>query len=284
MKKITFALFLLVTSFVSSQNVISNADFQADLGSFNSWTFTPFGTYIVPPATTANTHGTKAENDGTGDFYAFLKSENGCMYQKVAVQPSKSYSCTLIFRFITSRQQTGYGYAIETTTPLTPPDVNTILTGAAVLKPFCNNNGGVWTEFGLSDNSGTPNPTASYTQNFTFNTPADATFAYISIGTKGVLSSLQLNSVSLTEQTLSNNQIEKSQFAVYPNPATNEVTVKNIQGAFSYNIYNVSGKLLRTAANQVSNAINISDLSAGMYFLELADKNNIKSTTKLIKQ
>ena len=80
------------------------------------------------------------------------------------------------------------------------------------------------------------------------------------------------------------NKLEKSQFAIYPNPATNEVTVKNIQGAFSYNIYNVSGKLLRTAANQVSNAINISDLSAGMYFLELADKNNIKSTTKLIKQ
>lgn len=84
--------------------------------------------------------------------------------------------------------------------------------------------------------------------------------------------------------TLSSKGFNKSQFTVYPNPAKNEVTVKNIQGAFSYNIYNVSGKILRSVTNQVSKSISTNDLSSGLYFLEIADKNNIKSVLKLVKE
>ncbi|QBN20508.1 T9SS type A sorting domain-containing protein [Flavobacterium nackdongense] len=285
MKKITLALFCLVTTIVTSQNLIVNPDFQAGGGSLNSWTFTTQGTYIIPPATIAATHGTAAINDGTGDFYASLRGENGCLYQKVAVLPSHNYSCTLVFRFITTRQTSGYGYAMETTTPLTPPDVTTILNGSSSLKSFCTTNGGVWTEFGSLDNANLVADPANYTRTFTFATPADATFVYISVGSKGAVSNLQLNTVNLTDTgALSINEVEKSQFTVYPNPANNDVTISNIQGDFSYKIVDVSGKIAKSSTKQASNTINISDLNAGVYFMEITNSDNIKQTTKLIKK
>ena len=278
MKKITFALFYLIATFVSAQNLIVNPDFQANGGGLDGWMHTPWD---------MNTNlWTNTVDDGTGDFYALLKGENGVIYQKVAVTASSQYTCTMVFRFITTRQTSGYGYAIETDTPLTPPDVATITNGSSAFSPFCTSNGGAWTAFGNTDNTGTPNPTAPYTQTYTFNTPEGATYAYICIGTKGAVSQLQINSVSLVYDgpALSTKDSEKPLLTVYPNPATNEVTIKNIQGAFLYNIYNVSGNLLKTEANQISESINISDLSAGMYFLEIADKNNIKSTVRIMKQ
>ena len=284
MKKITLALFCLVTSIVTSQNLIVNPDFQltGTDGSITSWTHTPYVMLTIPPSVNpTGPHGTTAIDDGTGDFYALSKGENGCMYQKVAVLPSHNYSCTLVFRFITTRQTSGYGYAIETTTPLTPPDVNTIINGASSLKPFCTTNG-AWTEFGILDNANLV--TDDYTRTFTFATPADATFVYIAVGTKGAVSNLQLNTVNLTDSgALSVNTIEKPQIVLYPNPANNEVNISNIQGDFSYKIVDVSGKIAKSENKQSSSTINISDLNSGVYFIEISN-NDTKSTSRLIKQ
>jgi len=286
MKKITLALFCLVTTIVTSQNLIVNPDFQltGTGGSIASWTHTPYTMLTIPPSVTATgPHGTTAIDDGTGDFYALSKGENGCMFQKIAVLPSHNYSCTLVFRFITTRQTSGYGYAIETTTPLTPPDVTTIINGASSLKPFCTTNG-AWTEFGILDNANLVADPNNYTRTFTFATPADATFVYIGVGTKGAVSNLQLNTVNLTDTgALSINEVEKSQFTVYPNPANNDVTISNIQGDFSYKIVDVSGKIAKSNNKQASNTINISDLNSGVYFMEITNSDNRKSTTKLIK-
>jgi len=286
MKKITIALFCLVTTIVTSQNLIVNPDFQltGTGGSITSWTHTPYTMLTIPPSVTATgPHGTTAIDDGTGDFYALSKGENGCMYQKVAVLPSHNYSCTLVFRFITTRQTSGYGYAIETTTPLTPPNVTTIINGSSSLKPFCTTNG-VWTEFGSLDNANLVADPNNYTRTFTFATPADATFVYIGVGTKGAVSNLQLNTVNLTDTgALSINEVEKPQLTVYPNPANNDVTISNIQGDFSFKIVDVSGKIAKSNNKQASNTINISDLNSGVYFMEITNSDNRKSTTKLIK-
>jgi Secretion system C-terminal sorting domain len=95
-----------------------------------------------------------------------------------------------------------------------------------------------------------------------------------------------IDNVVLPKQSkpaLSAKQFEKTPFTVYPNPAKNEVSVSNIQGEFSYNIYDVAGKITKSSTKQASNTINISDLNAGVYFMEITNSDNRKSTTKLIK-
>ena len=70
------------------------------------------------------------------------------------------------------------------------------------------------------------------------------------------------------------NELTKS-ISVYPNPANEIVTISNTYGA-EVSILDLSGK---TLINSISNEINISNLSAGTYFVS---SNGIK--TKFVKQ
>lgn len=83
-------------------------------------------------------------------------------------------------------------------------------------------------------------------------------------------------------QTLSTKEVETSKLSLFPNPVKNVLTLKNIQGNYSYNIYDISGKLLQTSKKEISKTINVSNLNTGIYFLEVVN-NNIKSTAKIIK-
>lgn len=301
MKKITLALFCLVTTIVTSQNLIGNPEFDLALTPTNptapsvgSWTTSPFGTptalkgaQLVPDATTP------------ANLYIQLSGETGSTYQKVAVLPNSKYTCKIDFRYINAIQSpSGFGYAIEVSSeaPLTPPNLAQAADAAAVppiaaytgafLKTFCNaatsnTNAAGWTQFSASNNYLNASPE---TRTFTIDTPSDATFVYICIGGKGANSRIDVDKVSLVyTSALSTNQFEKTQFAVYPNPAKSEVNISNIQGEFSYKIYDVSGKISKSELNQVSNTINISDLKSGIYFIDVTNAENIKSTSKLIK-
>ncbi len=295
MKKTTLLLCYLVTSFVTSQNLITNSEFQDINGqTINSWTHTPHNSnYIIPPAIVTSTHGTKAiESTTAGDYYAFFQGENGCLYQKVAVPTLEStkdgtdFTCTLIFNLITSKQTTGYGYAIEYDTALTPPDVATIINGSASLKTFCNNNGGLWTEFGATITL--PAIPAGYTYPLTFKAPKGAKFVYICIGTKGAAARLELKSVTLegipyVNTTMSIGDFDKNAIAIYPNPANNELNITNIVGSYSYKITNTLGKTLKSNTNETSSSITISELTSGIYFIEITNQDNKKSMIKFVK-
>lgn len=70
---------------------------------------------------------------------------------------------------------------------------------------------------------------------------------------------------------------------VYPNPATDEVFVENLQGG-KVSIYNVNGALIteqEVIAGKVS--VDISRLAPGVYILKAINKDNTV-TTKLVKQ
>lgn len=95
-----------------------------------------------------------------------------------------------------------------------------------------------------------------------------------------------IDNVKLPKQSkpaLSAKQFDKSSIALYPNPANNEVTISNIQGDFSYKIIDVTGKIAKSENKQTSSTINISDLKSGVYFIDVTNAENIKSTSKLIK-
>lgn len=72
--------------------------------------------------------------------------------------------------------------------------------------------------------------------------------------------------------------------ALYPVPATNQITINNVEEISSINIYNHAGALVQTTVNQNSSvSIDISSLPNGYYIVELISNNGLKVNKQLIK-
>lgn len=78
-----------------------------------------------------------------------------------------------------------------------------------------------------------------------------------------------------------NNQVIENNIKIYPNPTNNSLTIETDLNYHTFNIYNLSGKLVKTQNR--SNQISVSELPKGMYFIQLVgDKNN--RVQKFIKE
>lgn len=167
---------LLYSLNIMSQNLLTNGDFEANGGSLAPW------------VTTVNT---ELGTDGS-DHYARLFSENGVLYQKVpGIVPGKVYTCSVKFKSTVVKQTTGYGFAIEKGTPLSIP---TFTTGASNLKPFCENNSGIWNTLTTDVSE------QNVTKTFNVLMPDNATAIYICVGTKGAVSELKVSEVIFEAQ------------------------------------------------------------------------------------
>ncbi|MGJ8685385.1 MAG: T9SS type A sorting domain-containing protein [Nonlabens sp.] len=82
--------------------------------------------------------------------------------------------------------------------------------------------------------------------------------------------------------TASNNDADLPQVKLYPNPASDVITVAVENHAFAKaDIYNLQGQLI--AASQES-TINVADLSAGMYILQITTTNGAVASKQFIKK
>ncbi|WP_053991295.1 T9SS type A sorting domain-containing protein [Mangrovimonas sp. TPBH4] len=87
------------------------------------------------------------------------------------------------------------------------------------------------------------------------------------------------------EATLSAPNYELEQLSVYPNPATNVVTVEAGEQISDITIFNLLGQVvLNHTANSLIEEINISSLAQGNYILKTSTTTGKQATTKLIKQ
>ncbi|MPS66090.1 M1 family metallopeptidase [Chryseobacterium sp.] len=84
---------------------------------------------------------------------------------------------------------------------------------------------------------------------------------------------IEKNSTVTQDNTLSTSEINKDEFALYPNPAKNEINIKGIDRATDFTIYFIDGKLVRKDVYQPGKAINISELIPGTYIFKVKDKN-----------
>ena len=83
---------------------------------------------------------------------------------------------------------------------------------------------------------------------------------------------------------ISKNQTD-AHFSVSPNPANDVLYINHDKNAVRLSIYNLLGSLIIDyALTGTSNSIDINDIPAGMYIVQLTDKNNNSYSTKLIKQ
>ncbi|MDO3425758.1 M1 family aminopeptidase [Chryseobacterium sp. APV1] len=84
---------------------------------------------------------------------------------------------------------------------------------------------------------------------------------------------LDRNSTVTQDNTLGTADLVKEEFALYPNPAKNELNLKGITKPTDFTIYFTDGKLVRQGIYQPEKSINISELVPGTYIFKINDKN-----------
>ncbi|HCA08361.1 M1 family aminopeptidase [Chryseobacterium sp.] len=84
---------------------------------------------------------------------------------------------------------------------------------------------------------------------------------------------LDKNSTVVQDNTLSVSSVDKEEFALYPNPAKNELYLKGVDRAVDYSIYSIDGKLIRKAVYQPGKSVEISELVPGTYIFTVQEKN-----------
>ncbi|MDR6514548.1 M1 family aminopeptidase [Chryseobacterium camelliae] len=84
---------------------------------------------------------------------------------------------------------------------------------------------------------------------------------------------LEKNSTVAQDATLATADLPTETFALYPNPARNELNIKGIFQKTDYTIYFTDGKLVRKAAYEPGKAVNIAELVPGTYMFRIKDKD-----------
>ncbi len=75
---------------------------------------------------------------------------------------------------------------------------------------------------------------------------------------------------------------EASEVAIYPNPTTGIIYLKNIDPKAKIEIYNLNGGLVQRV-ELVNNQVNIKNLDAGTYIIKIISDDRI-NTIKVVKE
>ena len=126
-------------------------------------------------------------------------------------------------------------------------------------------------------NTATNTPTP-FTFNFTNLTPN--TTYYYSVGgySNTLVGNRILGSFTTSALGLADNE-QNTKFNLYPNPASDNFTIEMDSNIKFVEIYSLQGQKILTSTTK---NINISNLSKGIYLVQIEDENNNRSTQKLI--
>ncbi|MCY1304256.1 hypothetical protein D9M70_540020 [compost metagenome] len=89
----------------------------------------------------------------------------------------------------------------------------------------------------------------------------------------------------MQSEFLSVDEVSGLEFIVYPNPATDRLTIKtkDLSAGARVEICNAVGQRVYGAAISEDNAIDLSSFSQGLYFVKVVDGNR-SETKKIIKK
>ena len=77
------------------------------------------------------------------------------------------------------------------------------------------------------------------------------------------------------------NDLKISKFKVYPNPATDQITISNFDQLRKVVILDLSGRELQNIST-ITSTISLNNLSKGSYLIRMIDKDNYATTQKLV--
>ncbi|AUC82095.1 T9SS type A sorting domain-containing protein [Lacinutrix sp. Bg11-31] len=99
----------------------------------------------------------------------------------------------------------------------------------------------------------------------------------ITFTSSGNLDYMALDTFTWGALTLSNNDFRiANKPSLFPNPATETITISNLETTTSYSIINILGKTISAGSINNNDTINISKLSNGVYFIKLKTNEVIR--------
>ena len=100
----------------------------------------------------------------------------------------------------------------------------------------------------------------------------------------GPIGSSQKNIIDWVAGNLSTTETQKSTTQIYPNPAKDFISIKSEKTEnLSYQIFDISGKLILSGKSKSNEKIDIQTLEKGNYFLQIQSENGQNENLKLIK-
>lgn len=76
--------------------------------------------------------------------------------------------------------------------------------------------------------------------------------------------------------TLSTDPFNQAHYSLYPNPANTYVYVSGLQKSRPYKIINLQGQVIQEGNTSKNNAIDITQMALGLYFLQIEEGNPIR--------
>lgn len=96
--------------------------------------------------------------------------------------------------------------------------------------------------------------------------------------------SLSIDNVSYELKVLATSEsAAKNDLKIYPNPFSDIINISEVEKVKSILVMDISGRVLKSI-NNISSNLNLSDLKAGLYLLNVQYKDGSKSSHKLIKK
>ncbi|MBU4537643.1 MAG: T9SS type A sorting domain-containing protein [Weeksellaceae bacterium] len=90
---------------------------------------------------------------------------------------------------------------------------------------------------------------------------------------------IEKNATVVYDPALAAESVKKDEIILFPNPVKKELYLKGIAKMSDYEIYFVDGKFIKKGKYTLSNSIDVSQLSPGIYFIKINGKN-LKFTKK----
>ncbi|GGG43960.1 T9SS-dependent choice-of-anchor J family protein [Epilithonimonas arachidiradicis] len=106
--------------------------------------------------------------------------------------------------------------------------------------------------------------------------------AWVNDYTNGNLLSIDDIDVFITP-LIAVNEVNKKDLILYPNPTADYFTISDISDIVSVNIYDLSGKMIKSNFESVNNKFDVSNLEKGIYTVSIETKSGIISK-KIVKK
>lgn len=154
--------------------------------------------------------------------------------------------------------------------------------GRALLGGYSGQEGSVPT-------SVTDGQEVNYTFNYTLPSDADVNNFHAIVVLIDQSSGAVINAESVEISSLmsvADTELQGTKFVAYPNPATDVVNLKMVEGDYTMGIYNVAGKLVKSQKINTHGetvTVSVSDLAKGVYVITLANKEQSFSKKLIIK-
>ncbi|MBO7646500.1 MAG: T9SS type A sorting domain-containing protein [Bacteroidales bacterium] len=94
---------------------------------------------------------------------------------------------------------------------------------------------------------------------------------------------LIVDDVTLNYSNVAVEDHQKKSFAIFPNPAIDQLTIQSPEGRFNYQLHDLTGRLLLSGNGEGQEMISVSALPAGAYMLRLQSDSQIITKKVIIR-